>query len=73
VKTITLAENIQAPIQKGGVLGTFEVSYDGQVYGTAELVALSDVERSTFLYFMDCLSGFLGKTLIRIIAASFFS
>ena len=45
VKNTVLNEKIAAPISKGDVLGTIECSYQGEVIGTANLIATNDVEK----------------------------
>lgn len=45
VKTPVLNEKIAAPISKGDVLGTIECSYQGEVIGTANLIATNDVKK----------------------------
>ncbi len=46
---ITLMSSVDAPVSKGDVLGTMTLSLDGVEYGTVNLVAINDVEASTFL------------------------
>lgn len=45
-----LPDSIEAPVTAGDKLGTVTLEYNGQEYGTLEMVAGSDVERSDFLY-----------------------
>lgn len=47
--TTDLPESVEAPIQAGDKLGTLTVTLDGETYGTVDLVAVNDVERSQFL------------------------
>lgn len=48
---ITLfSETVEAPVEAGQELGIMTLSYDGEVYGTLDLVAVNSVERSEFLY-----------------------
>lgn len=43
-QTVTLdAESVEAPVTEGQVLGKITLSYDGEEYGTLDLVALNDV------------------------------
>ena len=37
-------------MEEGQVLGTMKLSYEGEVYGTLDLVAVTSVERSDLLY-----------------------
>ncbi|MFI3249782.1 MAG: D-alanyl-D-alanine carboxypeptidase family protein [Eubacteriales bacterium] len=41
---------VDAPVFKGDKMGTITLSYEGEVYGTLDLVAVNDVERSELLY-----------------------
>ena len=43
-------EPIEAPVTAGQKLGTVTLTYNGAVYGTLDMVAADDVERSEFLY-----------------------
>jgi len=45
-----LPESVEAPISAGQKLGTITIKYDGVEYGTLDMVAAYDVERSEFLY-----------------------
>lgn len=48
---ITLfSDTVEAPVEAGEVLGTMKLSYQGEVYGTLDLVAVTSVERSELLY-----------------------
>lgn len=48
-KDITILKETDAPVKKGDVLGTLTLSLDGRSYGTVNLIALNDVEASSFL------------------------
>lgn len=48
-KDITLMKEVDAPVKKGDILGTLTLSLDGKEYGTVNLIAINDVEASTFL------------------------
>ncbi len=59
-QTIELdADSVEAPVSEGQVLGHLTLSYTDEttgettVYGTLDLVALNDVERSQLLYMVD--------------------
>ncbi len=41
---------VEAPVQEGQVLGVMTLSYEGEDYGTLDLVAVTSVERSELLY-----------------------
>ena len=47
---IDLPESLEAPVKAGAKLGTVTMIYDGVEYGTLDMVASDDVERSEFLY-----------------------
>ena len=64
---ITAPESVDAPIKAGDVIGSVTYSYNGMDYGTVELVALSDVERSPVLYYADKLSNFFQSTVFKVI------
>ena len=63
--TLTQA-TVAAPIEKGQVLGTITVSNGGTVYGTLDLVAVADVERSELLYRLDQIKQFFSQLWVRI-------
>lgn len=48
-KQITLMKEVDAPVEKGQVLGTMTLSLDGREYGTVNLVAINSVEASAML------------------------
>ena len=45
-----IPERIPAPITKGTALGTVTYTYNGKVIGSANLVALNDVERNELMH-----------------------
>ena len=68
-QTVTLnAESVEAPVTKGQVLGRITVSYQGQEYGSTDLVALTDVSLSMSLYRQKQLHDFFSLTWVRIAA-----
>ncbi len=67
VKNITLEESVDAPVKKGQVLGTAELSYGGEVIGTINLVASESVERSTLLYVLSLINDVFASTVFRVI------
>ena len=48
---IDLPESVEAPVTAGTKLGTVSIVYNGVNYGTLDLVASDDVERSDYLYY----------------------
>lgn len=65
--TVSLsADSVTAPVTKGQVLGTVSVvGEDGTVYGTTDLVAMSDVSRSEFLYRISVIKDFFSHLWVR--------
>ena len=61
-----IAESVQAPVEKGQVLGTVTVSYNGKAYGTMDLVALNAVERDEWMYRIHCVKTFLSQLWVKI-------
>lgn len=65
-REITLPDTLQAPIQKGEVLGSIHISYQGVDYGTVELVATSGLELSQRLYTLDRIRFWFSKLWVRL-------
>ena len=59
--------SVEAPVEKGQVLGQVTVSYRDKVYGTMDLVAISEVERDEWAYRMDRLNKVLDSIWVKII------
>ena len=66
-KKVDVNDDIVAPIKKGQRLGTITVSYEGHSYGTLDLVATNDVERSDVLYYIDRIENILKSKIFKII------
>lgn len=47
-----LAEEINAPIEKGGLLGSATYSFRGETIATVDLIAANEVKRDNFLHFL---------------------
>ena len=61
-QTVTLyTDSVEAPVTKGQVLGEITLSYEGRDYGTLDLVALNDVERSELMYRIDRVEQFIAQ------------
>ncbi|MGO5023934.1 D-alanyl-D-alanine carboxypeptidase family protein [Lawsonibacter sp. LCP25S3_G6] len=60
-------ESVEAPVEEGQVLGTMTLSYEGEVYGTLDLVAVTSVERSDLLYKKQQFIDFFQHTWVRLI------
>lgn len=63
--TTTVPESKNAPIKAGEVIGSRTYSYAGVTYGTVELVALTDVDRSQVLYIADKLENFFKSAIFK--------
>lgn len=50
---VNLAGSVEAPVEKGDVLGTLEVWEDGRVLAETELVAAETVESSAYLDYLE--------------------
>ena len=48
-----IPDEIKAPVKKGDVIGKITYRYNGEEIGTANLVALNDVERNTLLFLFN--------------------
>lgn len=71
--TITLFQNtVEAPVEEGQVLGTMTLSYEDEVYGTLDLVAVNSVARSDFLYRQAQIQAFFAKSGTKLILAAVF-
>lgn len=60
-------ESVEAPVEEGQVLGTMTLSYEGEVYGTLDLVAVTSVERSDLLYKKQQFINFFQHTWVKLI------
>jgi len=70
-RTVTFhAESVEAPVQKGQVLGTVTLSYGDAVYATVDLLADEDVSASRLLVFQKDMLEFLDSTKFKIGAAA---
>lgn len=74
-RDINLPETLQAPIEKGQILGTVSISYEGRDFGTVDLVAATSLERSQLLYVLDRISwlfSFLWVKLLLLVVVILF-
>lgn len=65
------AESVEAPVHEGQVLGQVRISLDGEDYGSLDLVALNDVERSDLLYYIDRAEKFISQPWVKAAALAF--
>lgn len=66
-RKVTVPEALEAPIQKGQVLGSLTVSYAGKDYGTVDLVAATQLEQSQWLVFRQKLQNLFDKLWVKLI------
>ena len=59
-------EELQAPVTRGQVVGHVTVSNGDTVYGSLDLVAVDDVERSELLYRIDQIQRFFSLLWVRV-------
>ena len=60
------SQSVPAPVEKGQVLGHDTVSNGDTVYGTLDLVAVSNVERSELLYRLDQIKQFFSRAEVKL-------
>ena len=74
LSVITLVEpDIKAPIEKGQVLGTATITYEGKTRATINLVAGSAVERSQWAYILYSIKSFFTSKIFLIALGSLFA
>jgi len=66
VTPVFFAESVEAPVEKGQVLGQVTVRYKDRVYGTLDLVALNHVERDEWMYRFDRLEKIFDSIWAKI-------
>ena len=64
------AEEVDAPVSEGQVLGKVTLSYGDEEYGSLDLVALNDVERSELLYRIDQVQNLIAQPWFKLAAAA---
>ncbi|MGN1014036.1 MAG: D-alanyl-D-alanine carboxypeptidase family protein, partial [Butyricicoccus sp.] len=64
---IQAEESYDAPIEKGQTLGTVTYSYHGTELASANLIALTGVERSQILFYLDQIKNFILSPLFLIL------
>ena len=63
------SETVEAPVKEGQVLGVMTLSYEGEVYGKLDLVAVTSVERSELLYKKEQFLSFFRNTWVKLVLA----
>ena len=66
---LDVSESYDAPIAQGQKLGTVTYSYNGTACATADLIALSEVQRSPILFALDQVSKFFHWLPIRVLVS----
>ena len=66
-REITLPDSLQAPIEKGQVLGSIHITYEGRDYGSVDLVAATSLERSQFLYVLDRIQWLFSLLIVKLL------
>ena len=64
---IQAEDSYDAPIEKGQKLGTVTYSYHGTELASSDLVALTGVERSQILFYLDQIKNFIVSPLFLIL------
>lgn len=54
-------------MEKGTVLGKVTLTYNGEEYGSLDLVAVDTVERSELLYNLDRIEKFFSQLWVKIL------
>ena len=66
-RKVTLYDDpVEAPVSTGDVLGTLELSYDGKVYATVNLLAMRDVDADRLMTLWRDVKDFFSKTSVRV-------
>ena len=68
-KYFHLPDYVCAPIRQGDVVGTVTLTIQGEVIGTADLIAGSDVSRNQVLYTLSRVSLFFSSTYFKVVIA----
>ena len=67
-RIIQTEEVAYAPVAVGDVLGTVTLKKDGVEYGTVNLVASTELERSNILYYLHLIRQFFSNPIVLIIS-----
>lgn len=66
------ADEVEAPVEAGQVMGTMTLYYGDEKYGTLDLVAVTSVERSELLYKKQQFFDFFQETGVKLLLAVVF-
>ena len=61
------ADSVEAPVEKGQILGTITVSFNDKEYGSLPLVASIGVEVDPLMYYVDRIQKFFSQLWVKII------
>ncbi|MCI9155685.1 MAG: D-alanyl-D-alanine carboxypeptidase [Lawsonibacter sp.] len=64
------ADEVEAPVEAGQVMGVMTLSYNGETYGKLDLVAVTSVERSELLYKKEQFFTFFQSTEVKLALAA---
>lgn len=64
------SKEVEAPVKAGQVMGLMTLSYEGEVYGELDLVAVTSVERSELLHKKQQFFDFFQTTGVKIAVAA---
>lgn len=67
IKPKLISESVDAPVKKGDVLGTADIIYAEQVIGTVNLIAGSDVKKSSLLTVARALKEFFTSIYMKLV------
>ena len=62
-----LPKSIAAPVRQGDVVGTVTLTIEGEVIGTTDLIAGSDVARNQVLYTIARVGEFFSSTYFKVV------
>lgn len=65
-REIDLPESLEAPIEKGQVLGSITLRYEGRDYGSVDLVAATSLERSRYLAVLRQVKAFFSLIWVKV-------
>lgn len=71
IKTSTYKDSFDAPIKKGEILGTAEISYAGEVLGTVNLIAGENLKSNFILKAMRTIKRAFASTTFKLIVLVF--
>lgn len=67
-RSVTLKENVEAPVARGDELGELTLLYNGEVIGSTALLAVNDVSASRLLVAKRDALAFLSQTWVKLAA-----